>query len=1075
MYLQAAPGRLRHPTASIALFLFAVLITLPHTSRASDPPGALSQWHQKSARKFTRPAAPLDPTIQINSSPALRRHLFQRPSRKPAVNTHSPGTLLARRQKHLAGFDAARKRHRKASEWQITWNADNGTPAFISGPLPTHAAKRAAGASTTDIARLFIGDHRDLFGLENPDRELHPRHKGRDALGREHLVFERHHQGIPLWGHDLAMHFDARGSLYAVNARYAPTLPPIATTPTLDADAAIAIAAAHLSAHLPVVSLPDWARQIMDYDGPQVRQYIWVDEASQYAHLIWHVQIRPNLRDRWYYFVDAHTGAILESYNATHGNGPTTATAADLSGALQTIHVYEQDNTFYMIDASRPIFNAVQPDPINNPRGAVLTKDARGRDLRAGNTSTVTSQTNAWSDPTAVSAHINTGLVFDYFFAVHDRRGIDNQDGSMISIVHVTDRGRPMDNAFWNGKIMAYGDGDALFTPLPGALDVAAHEMTHGVIERTVPLEYRFQSGALNESFADVFAAMVDRDDWQIGEDIIKGNSIPSGALRDMADPHNGASTRGAFWQPAHMDEFVELDISQDNGGVHVNSGIANRVCFLIAEAIGRDKTEQIYYRILDARYLNTRARFTDLRLAALRAASDLFGGDAPEGDTIAAAFDAVGIFGTAPPTQAPRDLNPVDGEEWIVVVGSGSLGNGLYLTRPSIDSEVVLLTDTPVRTISGNSISVSDDGSLILFIDARDFIRSIKSDGSEEEIISRTGEWASISLSPDGQRLAAARSVQDSTLYIFDLEDPQANKAIHLYNPTTQEGVRAEITLFADAMDWDFSGQFVLFDAFNSIPQASGDAIEFWNVNVLDVENELILPVFPALPEGISMGNPSFAQTNDNFFAFDLVDLERRHAEIWAADLFRGTANRIGVNGSTISFPKYSPDDSELIFQREIENEGVYTVRRVPLADDKISVAGPSEEYLRDAQLPTWFTIGKRPEENPTDVVEQENGALPAIYRLQQNYPNPFNAATVLRYSLPYGGEIEVAVYDLLGRRVLTLEAGFKATGEHAVSWDGKDASGRSVASGAYFYRLQATAPEGTQIHRSRKMTLLR
>ena len=79
---------------------------------------------------------------------------------------------------------------------------------------------------------------------------------------------------------------------------------------------------------------------------------------------------------------------------------------------------------------------------------------------------------------------------------------------------------RSMENAYWNGVFIAYGDGGEMFGPLASALDVAAHEMTHGIIERTVNLEYRFQSGALNESFADIFAAMVDDDDWSMGEDI---------------------------------------------------------------------------------------------------------------------------------------------------------------------------------------------------------------------------------------------------------------------------------------------------------------------------------------------------------------------------------------------------------------------------------------------------------------------------------------------------------------------------------------------------------------------------
>ena len=94
-----------------------------------------------------------------------------------------------------------------------------------------------------------------------------------------------------------------------------------------------------------------------------------------------------------------------------------------------------------------------------------------------------------------------------------------------------------MDNAFWNGEFMGYGNGNQGFKPLAGALDVAGHEMTHGVIENTARLEYRNQSGALNESFADIFATLIDRDDWTLGEDVVKSNVFPSGALRSLENP----------------------------------------------------------------------------------------------------------------------------------------------------------------------------------------------------------------------------------------------------------------------------------------------------------------------------------------------------------------------------------------------------------------------------------------------------------------------------------------------------------------------------------------------------------
>ncbi|MGO4372063.1 M4 family metallopeptidase, partial [Paenibacillus sp. MCAF20] len=138
----------------------------------------------------------------------------------------------------------------------------------------------------------------------------------------------------------------------------------------------------------------------------------------------------------------------------------------------------------------------------------------------------------------------------------------------VYSIVHVPefdDEGNAyiMDNAYWNGEAMFYGDGSGSsrggFDCLSCGLDVVAHELTHGVTEFTAGLEYRFQSGALNESISDIMASVIDKDDWFIGEDT-------GMTLRDMAEPENHN-------QPGHMDDYANLEdtAEEDWGGVHVN------------------------------------------------------------------------------------------------------------------------------------------------------------------------------------------------------------------------------------------------------------------------------------------------------------------------------------------------------------------------------------------------------------------------------------------------------------------------------------------------------------------------
>ncbi|NKB67525.1 MAG: hypothetical protein GKR89_10720 [Candidatus Latescibacteria bacterium] len=752
------------------------------------------------------------------------------------------------------------------SSWELALHEGNGTPVFLSNGTPQLGAAKPAAplspARSQALALDFIDAHRRLFRLQRPRAELDPGAVVADAGGRFHVAFQQHFGGIPLWGCDLVVHLLPDGTPYAVNARYVPTpLQDSDLVPAIGPDRAIHRALGHLRAVDPDRSLPPALGQLLGYDGPVATQYLRLEPGAQVPHLVWHVEVRPRLGERWYCFVDAHTGRVLEAYNAAPTQGPVVATALDLGGQPQRINVYEVADSFCLLDGSRAgpaVEIDLVDDPLatvlNNPFGSIFTLDARHRDLSfLDRVFHVSSSDNSWSDPVAVSAHYYTNLVFEYFSTVHGRRGLDGRDGTVFSIIHVTNEGRALDNAFWNGGVIAYGDGDRLFAPLAGALDVVAHELTHGIVAHTLGLEYRFQAGALNESLADIFAAMVDRDDWLLAEDVANPGVFPSGAARNMADPHNGGQRGDFFWQPAHMDEYVELDLSQDNGGVHINSGIPNRAAFLIAQALGREKTERIYYRVLAARYLNRRANFTDMRRAAALAAQDLFGDNGPEVQAVLAAFDEVGIeggIGALPAADRPR----FEGEEWIAAINADAGDRSLWLARPEIESDgdLVQLTSTQVRPNTGNPISVSADGALILFVDEDNFIRAIDSDGAGETIVSDAGDWSSIALSPDGTRLAATTVFRDSTIFIFDLVDPQASKRVRLYNPTTQEGVRTYTIRFADALDWTGDGRFLVYDALNSIPRDEGRPIEFWTINLLEVDSERIPPLLGQAETGV-------------------------------------------------------------------------------------------------------------------------------------------------------------------------------------------------------------------------------
>ena len=228
---------------------------------------------------------------------------------------------------------------------------------------------------------------------------------------------------------------------------------------------------------------------------------------------------------------------------------------------------------------------------------------------------------------TAVNeAYDSSGTTYDFYQQVMGRNSIDNRGMRLDSFVHYSNK---FNNAFWDGAEMVYGDGDnKTFAGFTKALDVVAHELTHGVTQFTTPggLDYVDQSGALNESISDVFGSIVkqwslkqsvDKADWLIGAGIM----IPAGwkALRSMSDPGNAAVTWPGDDQPSTMDGYV------DGGDVHTNSGIPNHAFYLAAMALGGnswDDAAKIWYGALPA--LKADSTFLDAAQATIAAAAKL-------------------------------------------------------------------------------------------------------------------------------------------------------------------------------------------------------------------------------------------------------------------------------------------------------------------------------------------------------------------------------------------------------------------------------------------------------------------
>jgi Zn-dependent metalloprotease len=235
-----------------------------------------------------------------------------------------------------------------------------------------------------------------------------------------------------------------------------------------------------------------------------------------------------------------------------------------------------------------------------------LVYDARRKDTLPGKL--VRSEGEPKVADTAVNeAYDHSGDTFDFFHEVFGRNSLDDAGMTLISSVHVgeadgRDRFQPMNNAFWDGGQMAYGDGDGeVFQGFTRSLDVVGHELTHGVQSFTSNLLYRGQSGALNEHFSDVFGILVRQwrrkesateASWLIGREVL----VPAPTRRGIRDmEHPGTAYRddpalGTDPQPDHMSKLYVGPA--DSGGVHINSGIPNRAFVLVAQALGRPAWE---------------------------------------------------------------------------------------------------------------------------------------------------------------------------------------------------------------------------------------------------------------------------------------------------------------------------------------------------------------------------------------------------------------------------------------------------------------------------------------------------
>ena len=389
------------------------------------------------------------------------------------------------------------------------------------------------------------------------------------------------------------------------------------------------------------------------------------------AALTWRLRAATG-EDLREYFVDAHTGAIVFDYSDLQTQSSVGA-ATGVLGDPKKVSAMRTGSTFGLQDVLRPPSIRtydMKGDPFR-------TRDVINGRVQLAPSDLASDSDNKWEDGALSDTHAYSGFTYDYYFKRFNRRGINDANLRMDSLVHPVRRsdfslhGSTFSNfyanaVYYGGGLMAYGvghptgvtSGGRNWNYASGAIDIVAHEITHGVTEYTSDLIYLNESGALNESFSDIMGAAVEfffqpagdgllRADYFCAEDIARG---PGGnGIRSMANPIE----RG------HPDHYsIRFTGSTDGGGVHINSGIPNHVFYLAIEggtnrvsglsvegvgAANRVQIETVFYRAV-TQLLPANATFSMARAATIQAARDLYGAGSAAERAMTQAWTAVGV-----------------------------------------------------------------------------------------------------------------------------------------------------------------------------------------------------------------------------------------------------------------------------------------------------------------------------------------------------------------------------------------------------------------------------------------------
>ncbi|TCP65116.1 M4 family metallopeptidase [Baia soyae] len=592
------------------------------------------------------------------------------------------------------------------SQFSVAWDSETKAPSFVRGKISNKKLK------SKEDALAVLEENKALYQIKQASSDLTLDKQGSDQFG-SFYKFQQVYKGIPVFGHQLVVHGDQKQTSNSISGTF---------------DGQVFSKEVSTKAKLTEAQATEKAKaanglaEVKTFDIQKANLYIY--EASEGKHtLVYRVTLSTLEKSELFYsdiFVDAQTGTIVDQIDKVHH----AAAVGQGKGVLndnKSINTDSYPGGYYLRDITKPMYS--------QSGGAIETYTAKNKMVSPG--TLLTDSDNIWNDPAAVDAHVYAGKVYDYYYTKLGRNSFDDEGGTLKSTVHYREN---YGNAGWTGTQMVYGDGDGSdkYAYLSGALDVVAHEITHGVTERTADLVYEGQSGALNESWSDVFGNLIENKsdpEWLCGEDITTPN-IPGDALRSMSDPTK-------YGDPDHMRDYV--DTTEDHGGVHTNSGIPNKAFynFVTTSGVIRDNAAKVWYRAL-SQYLTSNSKFIDARNATIQAATDLFGAGSTEVNAVTNAWSNVGVGGSTNPGPGSDPYESNDTRATAYKISSGTTYNGKISSKT--DEDWFQLTKTTSGTISVSLTNLPEDYDLYLYNSSGTLLTSSEEGGKTSESISYRG-----------------------------------------------------------------------------------------------------------------------------------------------------------------------------------------------------------------------------------------------------------------------------------------------------------------------------------------------